>query len=279
MNNEFVQNIINIYGENGKYWLEYLPNIVSDISIQWNLSDLVLINDLSFNYVLFGKQNKEEIVLKISFDSKLIHNERTALLALARYGAVEVLNYKDKILLLKKISPGISLKSYLPKKKNEALEIACKVVQKLQQAVLPVNIKLPSIEDRFSALDYDWPLEQNILLKARIIRDEIFQKYSSRKVLHGDLHYENILQDKDEWKIIDPHGVVGFPINEIWHLIDDIDNDVSFISNYFGFSREDIIKCYFIHSVLSAVWSVEDNLDPTKFLKMASKVYGSVFDK
>jgi streptomycin 6-kinase len=34
-------------------------------------------------------------------------------------------------------------------------------------------------------------------------------------LLHGDLHQDNILSQGDDWLVIDPKGVIGFPINEI----------------------------------------------------------------
>ncbi len=79
------------------------------------------------------------------------------------------------------------------------------------------------------------------------------------------------MQDGQTWKIIDSHGVIGFPINEVWNLVQDIDSDIPFIAKYFNFKLEDVHKCYFMHSVLSSVWAVEDNMDPSFWLNLASK--------
>lgn len=119
------------------------------------------------NYVLSGKQNSQEIILKLSLDTDLIFHEKTALTALAGYGAVPVLAYQDRTLLLKKLSPAVSLKTYLPERQTEALKIACEVTKKLHQAPLPQNIKLPSIEERFELLNKDWPIPNDYLNLAR----------------------------------------------------------------------------------------------------------------
>jgi streptomycin 6-kinase len=270
MNSKFMQNIINIYGDQGKQWLIDLPNILANIADEWNLSNLKPVDNLSMNYVASGLQSSQEIILKLSLDEGLVIREHTALKALVGFGAVEVLAYKKKTLLLKKLSPAISLKTYLPDRRIEALKIACEVTRNLYQAPLPQNIKLPIIEERFSLLDKDWPIPSDYLILARKFRDQIFSKYNEKKVLHGDLHHDNILQDGDYWKVIDPHGVIGFPINEVWAFVQNIEEDIPFIANYFGFNIDDVRKCYFLHTVLSAVWSIEDNMNPLVWLDLAA---------
>ncbi|MEK6733702.1 MAG: aminoglycoside phosphotransferase family protein [Pseudomonadota bacterium] len=272
MNKNFETNIINIYGTQGKQWLLDLPSIVAKIAKEWNLTDLKPIDNLSMNYVASGLQDTQEIILKLSLDSDLIFHEKTALTSLAGYGAVPVLAYQTRALLLKKLSPATSLKTYLPDRQMEALKIACEVTRKLHQAPLPQNIKLPSIEERFSLLDKNWPIPNDYLNLARQFRDHIFYSYHERRVLHGDLHHDNILSDSDTWKVIDPHGVVGFPINEVWAFVQDIDNDIPFIAKYFGFPIDDVQKFYFMHSVLSSIWAVEDNMDPTFWLVKAERL-------
>lgn len=272
MNENFVQNILNIYGAKGKRWLIDLPSIVEKIALSWDITLLKPIDNLSINYVASGWRNNKEIILKISLDEDLVLRERTALKALQGYGAVKVLGYKNNALLLEKLNPATSLKTYLPERRGEALKIACEVTKKIHQAKLPSNIKLPSIEERFILLEQEWPIAQNYLILAKKYRDYIFIKHTTRKVLHGDLHYENILQDGNTWKVIDPHGVIGFPINEVWAFVSDINEDIPFIANYFNFSVEDIKKCYFMHAVLSSLWAIEDHMNPMHYLELADKV-------
>ncbi len=153
MHSKFKQNVINIYGDKGKQWLLDLPSIVDKISKEWNLTDLKLVDNLSMNYVLSGKQDSQEIILKLSLNKDLIEHENAALTALAGYGTAQVLAHQTRALLFKRLSPALSLKTYLPDRQAQALKIACEVTKKLHQAPLPNNIKLPSIEGRFSLLD------------------------------------------------------------------------------------------------------------------------------
>ncbi|WP_017208544.1 hypothetical protein [Rickettsia australis] len=52
----FRNNIISIYKEQGEIWPEKIPEIVSELTREWNLSKLKPIDNLSFNYVLSGYQ-------------------------------------------------------------------------------------------------------------------------------------------------------------------------------------------------------------------------------
>ena len=272
MNDVFKQNILNIYSSKGQKWLNYLPDIVQEIAEKWSLSGLRPVDDLSMNYVLSGFQDNSEIILKISLDEDLIFREMTALTALFGYGAVEILAYQLKTLLLKKLSPATSLKTYLPDRKKQALQIACEVTKKLLSAPKPHNIKLPSIENRFSLLDQYQPIPKDYLEKARVFRDEILNNNMPRFILHGDLHHDNLLKDAEDWKVIDPQGVIGLPINEVWAFIVDTEEDIPFITKYFNFNETDLEKAYFMHTVLSSLWAIEDNMDPKFWLEKADKV-------
>ena len=72
MERAFKQNIISIYGIEGKQWLKALPEITSEIAKEYNLSNLKPINNLSYNYVLSGFQGSEAIILKLGLDVSVL---------------------------------------------------------------------------------------------------------------------------------------------------------------------------------------------------------------
>ena len=82
----FEDNIFNIYGESGKAWLLQLPKLVEKISIKWNLSDLKPVENLSYNYILSGFQDKQTIILKISPDIEELSREAASLTSFFGYG-------------------------------------------------------------------------------------------------------------------------------------------------------------------------------------------------
>jgi streptomycin 6-kinase len=63
--NEFEKNIINLYGEEGKKWLNNLPKLTAQMASKQGLSDLKPVKNLSYNYVLSGHQNSKPIILKL----------------------------------------------------------------------------------------------------------------------------------------------------------------------------------------------------------------------
>ncbi|NRB11146.1 MAG: hypothetical protein HRU35_06020 [Rickettsiaceae bacterium] len=66
----FQDNIIKIYGAEGRQWLNSLPKITNKIAEEHNLSSLTPVANMTFNYVASGYQNDKPIILKIGLNSK-----------------------------------------------------------------------------------------------------------------------------------------------------------------------------------------------------------------
>jgi len=64
------------------------------------------------------------------------------------------------------------------------------------------------------------------MVKAEEILHPLWEKYTKRLLLHGDLHHENILLGKDGYCAIDPVGIIGDPVFDIsMFIIDEVDWD------------------------------------------------------
>lgn len=269
--NKFEDNVIKLYKDQGSEWLDKLPSIVSGLAKEWNLTSLVPVDNLSFNYVLSGFQNDQPVILKISFKQEDLEREVDALRCFSGFGGAAVLEYQDNAVLLKKAMPGESLKNYLPNRREEALLIACGVAKKLHQSSIKKNNSFLTIEERFSYLDRDWDIPKDHLQRAREFKEEILKASAEKVLLHGDLHHDNIVSDYNGWLVIDPKGVIGYPINEVWSFVQDLETDLPIIAKEFNFDIKTLAKCYYTHLVLAACWNVEDNLDPKSFLKLADE--------
>lgn len=263
------QNVISIYGDDGKKWLMNLPKIISEISDAWRLSSLAPVDNLSYNYVLSGMQNTGThaasyyvpIILKLFPNRSDLEREVIALKAFDGFGAAKVLNYNEQAILLEMAIPGNPVQS---------IDSCCEVMKKLHKAPIPYNHSLPHIRDQLKDLDKAWEIPIEYLQKARILRDKLLDKETTPVLLHGDLHRENILQHSSGFMVIDPKGVIGFPSNETWAFIADFEKDTSFVADYFGWDVHEIREGYFVHSILAAAWNIEDGLDPTKFIELAA---------
>lgn len=71
----FHSNIISIYREKGKVWLNALPQFVTAISSRLNLRALKEVTNLSYNYVLLGFQAGNPIILKLGLDNAGLKRE------------------------------------------------------------------------------------------------------------------------------------------------------------------------------------------------------------
>jgi streptomycin 6-kinase len=211
----FHSNIISIYGEQGKEWLDELPELVTAISSKLGLHDLKAVTNLTYNYVLSGFQGEEPIILKLGLDNVGLKREAFALKCFAGYGAVKVLAENDGMLLIERAMPGTSLKDYFPTKEKESIEIGCGLIKKLHQANIPSVHNFPHIKDWLEALDKDWNIPNHYLQKAKKLRDQLLQTSKPDVFLHGDLHHDNILQNGNDWLVIDPKGVLGEPAYEV----------------------------------------------------------------
>jgi len=265
------ENIIKIYGSRGESWLAGLPHIVDLLKTAWGLSKLKPLSNLSYSNVLEGFQEESPIVLKLSPDTDLTDKEALTLDAFKGFGAVSVLGHKNGALLLEHAVPGTLLKNSLPKENR--IEIACKVIKRLHQAPLPSKGLFPHIEEWLAAIDKEWSLPKEHLERARKLKKRLLKNDSAAEaLLHGDLHQENILSHENGWVVIDPKGVIGSPIHEVWACVEDPQQDLRFLSGYFGYPFQNVTEWYYVRLILAACWQVEDGLDASRFLSLAQSI-------
>lgn len=272
-------NILSIYHEKGRLWLDELPKHVQQLEALWGLSHLKPMDNLTYNYVLSGLQDDLPIILKLSLNTSDLEREVKALNAFEGFGGVSVLNKNKNAILLEQALPGNPLKNYHLKDGKKCIEVACNIARRLHEAPLPTDFAFSRIEDWLAALDQEWKIPRNLLQKARTLKEQLLAKMSALPVLlHGDLHQDNILSHGDDWLVIDPKGVIGFPINEIWACVEKPSHDLKYISEYFNYPYEEVVQWYYVHLVLAACWQVEDNLDPSLFLDLAQSVRSMIKD-
>ena len=140
-------NIINLYGERGKQWLDDLPRLVANIAAAYGLSNLKPVKNLSYNYVLTGFQEAQPIILKLGLDIDGFKREAAALMAFEGFGVVQIFSENTGLLILECAVPGISLKSYFPENDDEAINITAKVIKRLHKAPMPSTYAFPHIKD------------------------------------------------------------------------------------------------------------------------------------
>ncbi|MFV9875743.1 MAG: hypothetical protein AB8U25_04755 [Rickettsiales endosymbiont of Dermacentor nuttalli] len=76
--------------------------------------------------------------------------------------------------------------------------------------------------------------------KALTLKNKLLLNSTTDVLLHGD----NILTNGSEFVIIDPKGVIGNSINEVWAFVIDQITDTEFIANYFNL--QEVREWYFV---------------------------------
>lgn len=203
------------------------------------------------------------------FESQRLKKEAYALKAFSKYGAVPVLAETDNALLLERILAGYSLETYLPTRKDEAWKVICHIMKRLHQAPLHEKTLFPHIKDLMTILDKDWGMPKEFLEKARSLKRKLLETNKKPVLLHGDLRHSNILTNGSEWRVIDPHGVIGYPVNETWAFVIDPVADTHSIANFFNLDVKAVREWYFVHLILSVCWNLNDNQNPNFFLDLA----------
>ena len=275
-------NITNIYGSQGNKWLVAIPEKIAAIQKRFGLTALQPVTNLSHNYVLTGMQGDVPVILKLSHDVDSLNTEAAALVAFADYNAVSILAHADGVLLLSRLMPGHSLKTYFAGQDPIATTIAAKLMQQLHQAPIPLQHNFPHIKDWLTTLDKALNIPEPYLQQAKSLRDNLLATMPTTALLHGDLHHDNILASNDAWLAIDPKGVIGEPCYEIAAFIRNpipellatenhaaiIQQRISLFARLLALPEQRIVAWCFVQAVLAWAFSLDDHLNPSYFQQL-----------
>jgi streptomycin 6-kinase len=194
-------------------------------------------------------------------------------------GAVKVLDHDGGAMLLERAVPGHPLTELvIAGRDDEATAILCEVMVALHGLEVPRQ-SFPTVEDWGRELDEyrrsgDMTISATLLDRALGRFTELAGTQESRRLLHGDLHHDNILfDDRRGWLAIDPKGVIGEPGYEVGAAVRNpaarftvpsiIERRVGIFCERLGFDRRRVLGWAFTQAVLSAVWQVEAGDAPT----------------
>lgn len=270
------ENISKIHGQQGQDWLEHLPEMILEIARKYNLEGLSVYDHLSFNYVATGYQHGQAIILKMGPNSTALLNEAACLNAFVGKGAAVVLAADENMIITECAVPGITLKDCFPEYDFAATTVFCEYANKLHTAKIPAEHDFHHVRHLLKILDQDLAIPRQVLSNAKTLADALLRSTVKEVLLHGDLHHDNILQNAQEWIVIDPKGFVGdcafepaaYLCNPIPELLQQknvkqiINRRVKLCAEKLGLPQKRILDWLYVKSVLRWAWSLEDNLDP-----------------
>lgn len=76
---EFISNVQGVLQEDGRRYVDALPDLVAEASAQWGLMDVRPVPKLSYNFVAFANRGESQVILKIGLPNRETWSEMAAL--------------------------------------------------------------------------------------------------------------------------------------------------------------------------------------------------------
>ena len=278
----FVANVLGYGSERGKSWLQNLPGLVASAARRWQLEELVPLANLSFAYLLAGRllagrSNRGRVVAKFVCDRSALASELTWLRAQQGRGAVRLLAVAEDLgaYLMEKVVPARPATAL---DETSATETIAHQISRLGGLPAPRS-ELPSISTWFAdlqvlAAERLATVDQAAIRRAESIASALMVPRRDERLLHGDLHHDNVLAGADGWLVIDPKGVTGDPVHEcaamLRNRLDDISpldlprtlrTRVRTLAEVTAFDSVRIAAWGYAQTVLSCAWAAQAGQD------------------
>ena len=196
-------------------WLDALPRLVRDVVEEWELSyDGEPRHGFCALVVPVRTTSGRPAMLKLSWPHDEEEHEHLALETLRGNGMVRMYRADPRrhVMLLERLHADEDLRSV-------PIEEACEVVAGLYRRIhVPAPPQLRPLTgyvdrwaDGLSKLARDAPIPRRLVEQAiALSHDFVADPDSVGTMIHGDLHYENVLAgDREPWLVIDPKPMSG----------------------------------------------------------------------
>lgn len=273
------------FAERGPAWADWvraLPRLVDDVLAEWALTpDGEPTHGWTALVLPVRTRDDLPAVLKLVCpgmpDGDEEEHEALALQRLGGNGAVRLLQADPhrRLLLLERLHR---------RDLTDLWDIeACEIVGGLYPRIhVPAPAQLRTLTsyvgrwtDRLAALPRDAPVPHRLVEQAVSLgRDFVADPASDDTMIHGDLHYENVLAaDREPWLVIDPKPVSGDPHYEVapllWNRFDELAGDVRggvrrrfhAVIDAAGLDEDRARDWVVVRMLHNALWELEDHRD------------------
>ncbi len=266
-----IANVAGYGGDRGEAWLRQLPTLVAAAADRWQLRDLAPLSNLSFNYLMRGRRGRDGVVVKFLWGCGALAGETVWLRAQQGRGAVRLLDAGAELgaYLMEELVPATPATVL---DDGAATEVIGSLIAALTEQPAPAA-GLPTVAGWFGDLrrfEQRPPpgIDAATVRAARAIADELTASTAEPRLLHGDLHHDNVLAADAGWRAIDPKGVAGDPAHECAAMLrnglgavatadlsDCLRSRVGILAAVTGFDRARIAGWGCAQTVLSCCWS------------------------
>ena len=226
--------------------------------------------------LLFGTRGHQPVVIKIVREARGEWNSGSVLMAFGGRGVVRVLDVDDGAVLLERVQPGTSLVTVVDGGDDDrATAILAGVIARMKPALLT---EVPTAREWGAAFGHtdrrDVGVPVDVVERAQQVYGTLCDSQQHPRLLHGDLHHENVLLDAEGgWLAIDPKGLaaelefeVGAALRNPLQRPDVFTNPETIARRVDRFARElhldesRILAWAFAQSVLAVIWLIEDGV-------------------
>lgn len=257
-------------------WVEHLPGRLASLFEEWELTrDGWSMHGYCSIVVPVRTSAGETAVLKVAFDvDEESEHEHLVLRHWGGRGAVRLLRADPhrRAMLLERLHHEDL--TGLPD--LEACEVVASLYPRLHLPALPQLLTVTSYVERWAAalatMPRNAPIPRRMVEQAlALARDLVADPASTGVIVHGDLHYLNVLAaDREPWLVIDPKPMSGDPHFELapmlWNRMDELGDAVRTgvrrrfhtLVDAAGLDEARARDWVIVRMVLNAHWAVED---------------------
>jgi streptomycin 6-kinase len=259
-------------------WLDALPRLVADVVEEWQLTyDGEPRHGQCALVLPVRTAGGRPAVLKVSWPHEEEQHEHLALQVLQGHGMVLMFRADPRrhVLLLERLHAEEDLTGLWD---LEACEVVAGLYARIHVPAPPQLRTVTSYVERWTAglaeLPRDAPMPRRLVDQAVSLgRDLVADPASVGTMIHGDLHYANVLAaDREPWLAIDPKPMSGDPHYEVapmlWNRWDEV---------VAGGSVRDAVRRRF-HTLVDAAGLDEDRARDWVVVRMLNNALWTVQD-
>jgi streptomycin 6-kinase len=209
-------------GVGAQEWLDDLPDLVASLSSKWSLTVGRPYDDATEAFVAEATlDDGMPAVLKLLVprDGDAARHEITVLRLVDGVGCVQLLHsdVERGVLLLERLGPSLSALG-LPIGRRH--EILCTVAERVWRAAPDSGLPTGAQQARWLAgnitrswEDLDRPCSERAIAHAVACAERRIEAHDDERacLVHGDVHEWNTMQTGDDFKLVDPDGLLAEP--------------------------------------------------------------------
>lgn len=256
-------------GLSGADWAAGLAHLLAEVLGEWDLAvdGAVATGECALVVPVRGREGAA--ALKVAWPHRDADGEHLALRAWDGRSAVRLLRADPRrsVLLLERLTREDLCGLW----DEEAVAIVGRMYADLHLAPLP---QLPTLVP-WAGEVLGRPATRS--LPRRLVQQAVgtlgdLEALGGQRLLHGDLHYENVLSDGTDWVAIDPKPIVGHPAWEVapllWNRWEEMGTGaalrwsvrrrVEVLCEVSGLDEDLVRSVSALREVVNATWAVED---------------------